>query len=85
MPRPGEILGVVTEMKGGARMIVQCEDGKERLCRVPGRIRRQVWVRVGDRVLITPWPVEGDSRGDIAYRYTSLQAEQLKRKGVLKF
>ncbi len=85
MPRPGEIMGIVTEMKGGSRMIVQCEDGKERLCRIPGSIRRRVWVRVGDYVLITPWPVEGDTRGDIAYRYTALQAEHLKRKGVIKF
>ncbi|MCX6767941.1 MAG: translation initiation factor eIF-1A [Candidatus Micrarchaeota archaeon] len=85
MQRPGEIFGIVTEMKGGSRMIVQCEDGKERLARIPGRIRRQVWIRVNDYVLITPWPVEGDTRADIAYRYTAVQADQLKKKGILKF
>ena len=85
MPRPGEIMGVVMEMKGGSRMMVQCEDGKERMARIPGKIRRQVWIRAGDYVLVLPWSVEGDEKADIAYRYTSLQAEQLRRKGILKF
>jgi len=83
MPRKGEIFGVVVEMKGGARMTVQCIDGKDRMCRVPGKIKRQVWVREGDVVLIEPWSVEGDAKADIVYRYTRLQVEQLKRRGVL--
>ncbi|MFH1779751.1 MAG: translation initiation factor eIF-1A [Candidatus Micrarchaeota archaeon] len=84
LPRPGEIFGLVLSMQGGARMIVQCADGKERLCRVPGKIKRRIWVREGDYVLIVPWSVQGDERADIAYRYTSLQSEALKRKGILK-
>ncbi len=85
MPRPGEIMGIVTDMKGGSRMTVQCEDGKERMARIPGKIRRQVWVRPGDYVLVVPWSVEGDEKADIAYRYTAVQSEQLKRKGIIKF
>jgi translation initiation factor 1A len=84
MPREGEILGIVTEMKGGARMVVACEDGKERMCRVPGKIKRQIWVKVGDCVAIVPWSVEGDQKADIGYRYTRIQAEVLRRKGILK-
>ncbi len=83
-PRKGEIFGVVMAMQGGARMIVQCEDGKERLCRVPGAIKRQVWVREGDVVLIMPWSVEGDEKADIAYRYTRLQVEKLRQRGIFK-
>ncbi len=84
LPRKGEIFGVVVALQGGARMIVQCEDGKERMCRVPGAIKRHVWVREGDVVLITPWSVEGDKKGDIAYRYTRLEVEKLRQKGFLK-
>ncbi len=83
LPRPGEILGVVVSMSGGARMIVQCKDGKERMARVPGKIKRQIWVREGDVVLVVPWTVQGDSKADIAFRYTRLQVEQLKRRGIL--
>ncbi len=83
-PREGEIVGVVMEMQGGARMIVQCADGKTRLCRVPGKIKRQIWVRVNDFVLVTPWSVEGDEKADIAYRYTKVQSDALRRQGLLK-
>ena len=83
-PRKGEIFGVVIALQGGARMIVQCEDGKERLCRVPGSIKRQVWVREGDVVLIMPWDVEPEKKADIAYRYTRLEVEKLRQKGILK-
>ena len=83
MPRPGEILGIVLSMHGGARMLVQCQDGKERMCRVPGKIKRAIWVREGDYVLIVPWSVEGDEKGDISYRYTRVQAEQLRRRGLI--
>ena len=83
MPRPGEIFGIVKEMKGGARMMVECMDQKERLVRVPGKIKRNVWVKEGDLVLIKPWSVEGDEKADIAYRYTALQAQQLRNRGVL--
>ncbi|MBI5225827.1 translation initiation factor eIF-1A [Candidatus Micrarchaeota archaeon] len=83
-PRPGEIIGIVTEMTGGARMRVQCSDGKDRMCRVPGKIRRRIWVRAGDYVIVTPWSVEGDEKGDIAFRYTKVQSEALKSRGLLK-
>ena len=82
--RQGEIMGIVVEMKGGSRMIVDCEDGKERMCRIPGKIRRKVWIKEGDYVLIIPWSVQGDEKADIEYRYTAMQAEQLRRKGIIK-
>ncbi len=84
IPRKGEIIGVVREMYGGSRMRVECADGKERLCRIPGKIKMRVWVKPGDIVIIMPWSVEGDSKADISYRYTRMQVEQLLRKGVLK-
>lgn len=83
-PRRGEILGLVISLQGGARMIVQCQDGKERLCRVPGKIKRRIWVKEGDHVLVVPWTVQSDERADIAYRYTRLQFDQLKRRGLAK-
>ncbi len=84
MPRKNEIFGVVTALQGGARMLVQCEDGKERLCRVPGSIKRHVWVKDGDVVLIEPWSVQGDEKADISYRYTRLQVEKLRQRGIFK-
>ncbi|MEK6843107.1 MAG: translation initiation factor eIF-1A [Candidatus Micrarchaeota archaeon] len=84
LPRKNEIFGIVREMYGGSRMRVECQDGKERLCRIPGSIKNRVWVKINDVVLIEPWSVEGDEKGDIAYRYTRPQVDALQRKGFLK-
>jgi translation initiation factor 1A len=83
-PRGKELLGTVLEMLGASRFRVDCSDGKERICRVPGKYKRRVWVRVGNIVLLKPWDVQGDERGDIIWRYTPSQANWLVRKGLLK-
>ena len=83
-PRGKEMLGTVVEMLGASRFRVDCSDGKERICRVPGRFKRRVWVRMGNIVMLKPWVVQGDERGDIIWRYTPSQANWLIRKGFLK-
>ena len=82
-PKKNEIVGIVVSTLGGARMLVECADGKERNCRIPGRLRR-MWVREGDYVLVVPWEIEGDKRGDIVYRYKKLDVSKLRSKGYLK-
>jgi translation initiation factor 1A len=84
MPRRGELMGTVIEMLGGSRMTVKCFDGKERLCRIPGKIKKKLVIKSGDYVIVQPWSVQSDERGDIAYRYNSFQLDMLKRKGVIK-
>lgn len=84
VPRAPEVLGVVEQMVGGDRMQVKCDDGKTRICRIPGKLRKRVWIRPGDLVLIEPWSVQGDIRGDVVFRYTSTQANWIKRKGFVK-
>ena len=83
-PRDKEILGLVTGRVGCARFMVYCVDKKERMCRVPGKIKHRVWVKENDVVIIEPWPVEGDKKGDIVWRYTRIQNQVLKRQGLLK-
>ncbi len=82
--KENEMLGVVLTLLGGARMQVLCEDGKERVCRVPGRLKVRLWVREGNVVIVKPWEIEGDKRGDIIYRYRPVEVEWLKKKGYLK-
>ena len=84
LPKKGEIFGEVIALVGGSRVRVDCADGKERMCRIPGKIRKRVWVKEGDVVLVKPWEIQSDQRGDIVWRYTQLQVEWLKRKGYLK-
>jgi translation initiation factor 1A len=84
LPRKGEVLGVVISMMGASRLLVDCIDEKERMCRIPGKIKRRIWVKDGDVVLIKPWVVESDKKGDLVWRYTRLQADWLRRQGHMK-
>jgi translation initiation factor 1A len=82
LPKEGEVLGVVEQMVGFDRLSVRCRDGHVRTCRIPGRLKKRVWMREGDVVLVEPWLVEGDKRGDIVNVYTKAEAEVLKKLGL---
>jgi translation initiation factor 1A len=82
-PSKNDVLGVATKMLGFDRVMVKCQDGKERLCRVRGKLKRRVWIRNGDVVLVSPWDFQSDTRGDIFWRYRKNQTEQLRLKGYL--
>jgi translation initiation factor 1A len=83
-PSQGEVLGVVVKLLGFDRILVKCQDGKERLCRIRGKMKRRVWIRESDIVIVSPWDFQSDKRGDVIWRYTHAQAETLRRKGILK-
>jgi translation initiation factor 1A len=82
-PTQNDILGVVVKLLGFDRILVKCQDGKERLCRIRGKMKRRVWIREGDVVLISPWDFQSDKRGDVLWRYTRAQADTLRKKGYL--
>ncbi len=83
-PRGNQVLGLCEQRVGGSRMKVRCMDGKMRICRIPGRLKRSLWVREGDILLIEPWEMGGDTKGDVVFKYKPLQVEFLKRRGFLK-
>jgi len=84
IPREGEVLGIIEMMLGADKVRAKCDDGNVRICRIPGRLRKRVWVKVGDLILIQPWKVQSNERGDVIFRYTPTQANWLKRKGFVK-
>lgn len=65
-------------------MIVRCMDGKTRNCRIPGRLKKKLWVREGDLVIVEPWEFSGDEKGDVILKYRQNQVSYLKEKGLLK-
>ncbi len=83
LPSANDVLGIATKLLGFDRIMVKCQDGKERLCRIRGKMKRRVWIRVGDVVVVSPWDFQSDVRGDLIWRYTRGQAEMLRRKGYL--
>jgi len=84
MPRGREVFGILEQRLGGSRSKVRCLDGKTRVCRIPGRLKRRLWVRQGDIILVEPWEFGGDEKGDIIFKYRPTQVKFLKRKGLLK-
>ena len=65
-------------------MKILCLDGKVRVCRIPGRLKRSLWVRENDIVIVEPWELSGDGKGDVVYKYSRNQADFLRKKGHLK-
>ena len=82
--RNGEMFARVVEIYGQERMGVFCEDGKHRVGRIRGKIKKRVWVRKGDLVIVNPWEfetaVEGKSeKCEISWRYLSHEVAYLER------
>ncbi len=83
LPDEATVLCVAERMLGGDHIIVRCVDGKTRSARIPGRMRRRVWVKEGDIVLVAPWEFSPERKGDIIYRYSSDEVRKLIDKGLL--
>jgi translation initiation factor 1A len=81
MPRDNEVVGSVTKASGASNFIVMCSDNNERVCTIPGRLKRRFWIKEGDAVLVKPWVVQSDKRGDIVWRYSIMDKETLRAKG----
>ncbi|UCD21203.1 MAG: translation initiation factor IF-1A [archaeon] len=84
LPKGKQVLGILEQRLGANHMSIKCMDGKTRNCRVPGRLRRRLWLREGDVVLVEPWELDWDKRGDILIKYSKAQIGWLKSKGFLK-
>lgn len=84
LPVANDIMGVAEKMLGFDRILVKCQDGKERICRIRGKMKRRMWIRQGDIVLISPWDFQSDKRGDIIWRYKRNQVGWLRKNGYLK-
>ena len=84
LPRGRQTFGIVDQRLGASRMRVRCLDQKTRICRIPGRLKRKLWIREGDLLLVEPWEADGDEKGDIIFKYRPSQIDWIKRKGYLK-
>ena len=83
IPRGREVIGILEQRLGASRTMIKCFDGKSRNCRVPGRLRKKLWLREGDFVLVEPWEFDNE-KGDIIYKYRQNEIEWLKRNGYIK-
>ena len=83
LPEESEVLGRAEKLLGYDRIMVKCLDGFTRLCRIKGKMKRRVWIRVDDIVIVSPWDFQSDKRGDIVYRYRPNQLDWLRNNTPL--
>ena len=77
-----EMFALAERLVGGSRMNVICADGKSRLARIPGRMKRRMKVRAGDLLIIQPWEIQ-DEKADVVYRYFKTQSSILSRRNLI--
>ena len=77
-----EMFAIADRLMGGSRMHVICEDGKSRMARIPGRMKRRARVRAGDLLIIKPWDIQNE-KSDVIWRYNRTQARILSRRKLL--
>lgn len=78
-----EILGTVESLLGANKLRVRCMDGIVRLTRIPGKMKKRLWIREGDIIIVVPWSFQNE-KADIIWRYSPPQVNWLERKGFLK-
>ncbi|MBE0521782.1 MAG: translation initiation factor eIF-1A [Candidatus Methanoperedenaceae archaeon] len=79
----GEVLATVESLLGANKLRVRCMDGVVRLARIPGKIKKRVWIREGDVIIVVPWDFQ-DDKADVIWKYRPPQVNWLERKGYLK-
>ena len=86
--RNGEMFARVVDIYGQERMGVFCEDGKHRIGRIRGKIKKRVWIRKGDLVIVNPWEFETQVKDqrekcEISWRYLKHEVSWLTRKNKI--
>lgn len=80
--KKGEIFGIADQLLGASHIKVMCADSKSRMARIPGKMKKRMWIREGDLIIIRPWSFQ-DEKADVVWRYTKTQASYLSRKKMI--
>jgi translation initiation factor 1A len=67
----------VTKILGNCRLEVQCFDGKTRLANIRGSMRKKVWIKMNDVVLVSLREYE-DGKCDVIHKYDVKEVNRLK-------
>jgi len=76
------MFAIADRLMGGSRINVICADGKARMARIPGRMKRRQRVRAGDLIIIQPWDIQNE-KADVIFRYRRTQSVILSRRNLL--
>lgn len=80
--RNREMFAIADTLMGASRIKVVCADGQSRMGRIPGKLKRRMWMRPGDLLIVKPWDFQ-DEKCDILYRYTRTQSVNLSKRNLI--
>lgn len=78
----GEVFGIASQLLGAARIRVMCEDDVSRMGRITGKMKKKMWIREGDLLILRPWGFQ-EGKADILFRYSRTQSQYLQRRNLL--
>ncbi len=78
----GEVFGIASQLLGAARIRVMCEDSISRMGRITGKMKKKMWIREGDLLILRPWGFQ-EGKADILFRYSRTQSQYLARRNLL--
>ncbi len=77
-----EMYGKVIQLMGSNQVKIACEDDQDRMCRIPGKLFKHVWLKANDIVIVKLWDFQ-PRKADVIWRYQGFQKNYLERKGEL--
>ncbi|MCL4308588.1 MAG: translation initiation factor eIF-1A [Candidatus Thermoplasmatota archaeon] len=78
----GETFAIARQLLGAARIRVMCEDSVSRMGRITGKMKKKMWIREGDLLIVRPWGFQ-EGKADILFRYSRTQSQYLSRRKLL--
>ena len=78
----GQDYAQVTRMLGNGRVEAVFPDGAMRQCHIRGKMRKKVWIQVGELVLVGLRDFQ-DSKADIILKYNADESRQLQSEGQI--
>lgn len=81
-PTLKEMFAIADQLLGASKLIVMCDDGKSRMARIPGKMKRRMWIKPGDLLIVKPWDFQ-DDKADVRYRYIKVQSANMSKRGLI--
>lgn len=78
----GQEYALISKMLGNGRCECKCADGMTRLGHIRGKMRKRVWINMGDTVLVSLRDYQ-DEKADIIHKYSADEVKKLHAYGEI--
>lgn len=77
-----QVYGKIISILGDSRFSILCDDGKTRLGITRGKMKKRIWIKMNDLVLVSFREFE-EGKVDIIHKYNEDETKKLKKMGEL--